>query len=168
MKRVLVIGCCGSGKSTFSKKLSEKLNIETIHLDQYYWKKDWVETDNKEWREKVKELAKKDEWIMDGNYGGTFDIRFPKADMIILLDNSKWVCLYRVIKRIIKYNGKVRPDMPDGCRERFDRKFLKYVYSFNNDHQPIIDSYLSLFTHKQQYILKSNKASNKFIETFCQ
>ena len=162
MKKVLVIGCCGSGKSTFSKRLSEKLNIEPIHLDQHYWRRNWEETSKEEWKEKVKKLVERDEWIMDGNYGGTFNIRFRKADTVFYLERSKWFCLYRVIKRVIKYKGHVRPDMVEGCEERFDWSFMKYVYSFNKYHKPIIDDYLMSFDGVK-HVLKSDKECRMFL-----
>lgn len=131
MQRVMVIGCCGAGKSTFSKSLHELTGLEVIHLDQHYWKANWVETEPEIWQVKATELANRESWIIDGNYNGTMDIRIDHADTIIYLDYPTWRCLYRVIKRIWTYHGEVRPDMPPGCRERFDLKFLHYVATFN-------------------------------------
>ena len=131
MKRVMVIGCGGAGKSTFSKKLGEITNLEVIHLDQHYWNPNWTESTPDEWSKVVASLAEKPEWIMDGNYGGTMDIRIPKADTIIYLDFSSFKCLWRITKRIIKYKGKQRPDMTIGCHERFDLEFYHYVATYN-------------------------------------
>ena len=124
IKKILVIGCCGAGKSTFSTKLQSALNLELIHLDQYYHKPNWEEPEKEQWEGIVNNLVQKPTWIMDGNYKGTFDIRFKEADTIIYLDYSTLKCLWRVIKRIVKYHGTVRPDMPKGCEERFDLEFL--------------------------------------------
>ena len=88
MKRVMVIGCGGAGKSTFSKKLGQLTGLEVIHLDQYYWKPNWEESDKEEWNQLATQLATKPSWIMDGNYGGTMDIRIARADTIIYLDFS--------------------------------------------------------------------------------
>ena len=131
MKRVMIIGCCGAGKSTFAKKLNDKLNLELIHLDQHYWKPNWVETEKKEWEKIVRKLAAKDEWIIDGNYYGTMDVRLERADTVFYLDVSTIKCMSRVLKRIRKYKGTTRPDMPIGCKERFDFGFLHYVAIFN-------------------------------------
>lgn len=131
MKRVMILGCCGAGKSTFAKKLNEKLHLELIHLDQHYWKPNWVETEKKEWEGKVKKLSAKDKWIIDGNYSGTMDIRLERADTVFYLDISTIKCFVRVLKRIRKYKGKTRPDMPEGCNERYDFDFLHYVLIFN-------------------------------------
>ncbi|MDF1698782.1 MAG: hypothetical protein P1U56_23210, partial [Saprospiraceae bacterium] len=77
------------------------------------------------------DLAAKMEWIIDGNYGGTLDIRTQRADTIIYLDIPTITCLGRVIKRVWAHHGKVRPDMPEGCKERFDLDFLHYVATYN-------------------------------------
>ena len=131
-KRILVIGSCGSGKSTLSKKFQQILELPLIHLDQHYHKPNWEEPKKEEWNKIVSDLVKKPSWIIDGNYASSFDIRFPFADTIIYLDYSTFSCLYRVLKRIFKYYGRVRPDMPKGCKERFDLGFLNYVLTFKS------------------------------------
>jgi len=131
LERILILGCCGAGKSTLARSLEKELDLPIIHLDQHYWQPNWQEPSKAAWTTKVEELIKLDKWIMDGNYGGTLDLRIKRADTIVYLDASTIKCLYRVIKRIIKYRGKVRPDMPQGCPERFDLDFLHYVLVFN-------------------------------------
>ncbi|MEM6700587.1 MAG: hypothetical protein AAF599_19435 [Bacteroidota bacterium] len=128
MKRILIIGNSGAGKTTLAYQIQELTGLELIHLDQEYWQAGWVEMHYFDWRDRVEQLTAKEMWIMDGNYRGTFDIRIPKADTIILLDRSKWLCLFRAIKRILRYYGKTRPDMAADCPERFDWEFLKYIY----------------------------------------
>jgi len=131
MQRIMIMGCCGAGKSTLAKKLSKLTGLEAIHLDQHYWKPNWTESEPEEWNRTVKTLAEKPQWIIDGNYGGTMDLRTEKADTIIYLDYSTIKCLWRITKRILKYRGEVRPDMSEGCRERFDLEFYHYVAFFN-------------------------------------
>ena len=131
MNRIMIIGCCGSGKSTIARELHKITGIPLYHLDQYYWKPNWTETPNEQWEEIVTDLSNKENWIIDGNYGGTWDIRFARANTIIYMDIPTGKCLKRVIGRIWKYHGKVRPDMPPGCKERFDFDFLHYVAIYN-------------------------------------
>ena len=131
MQRIMVIGCCGSGKSTLSKKLHQLLKLPLIHLDRHYWKPGWTETPRSEWEPIVKELAAKDSWIIDGNYGSTLDIRIARADTIIYLSYNTSTCLYRVCSRAIKNYGKRRSDMAEGCPERIDFNFLHYVATYN-------------------------------------
>jgi len=137
-----------------------------LHLDQFYWQPNWVETEKTIWTKKVVELSNKSEWIIDGNYGGTLDIRIQRADTIIYLDIPIVKCLYRITKRIVKYNGKVRPDMPVGCKERFDLEFYHYVLTFNKRKRKGILSKLDKVKYeKQVYTLKSDTQTRKFISS---
>jgi len=131
VKKILIIGCCGAGKSTLSKKLSTKLGLPVIHLDQAYWKPGWIETPKEEWECKIAELVKQLAYIMDGNYSGSLHLRLPSADQVIILDYPTRICFWRVIKRIVKNLGVTRSDMTQGCPERFDLAFLHYVLVFN-------------------------------------
>ncbi len=158
MNRIMIIGCCGSGKSTLSRQLQKAVNLPLFHLDQYFWKPNWTETPKDKWKDIVTDLANKDQWIIDGNYGGTMDIRFERADTIIYLDISTIRCLGRVIKRIWKYHGKVRPDMPEGCKERFDFDFLHYVAVYNLlRRKKLLTKLESLRNKKKIYHIKNNK-----------
>ena len=160
----MVIGCSGSGKSTFSKKLGAIIGLEVLHLDQHYWKPNWIESTPEEWREKVKDLSEKDSWIMDGNYSGTWDIRIPRADTIIFLNRSTWQCLKRITSRILKYRGTERPDMPEGCKERFDAEFYHYVATYNiRNRRKILKRLNSLKDQKEVIILKSDEESELFL-----
>jgi len=160
----MILGCCGAGKSTLARKLATITNLPLYHLDQYYWKENWTETPKAEWEPIVEELANKESWIIDGNYGGTFKPRMDRADTIIFLKYSTIQCLYRVTKRIIKYHGKVRPDMPEGCRERFDLEFFHYVATYNLIRGKSIQNRLNdLSKHKKVIVLKSDKEVASFL-----
>lgn len=152
----MIIGCCGSGKSTLAIKLSRLLQLELIHLDQYYWKKGWVEPEKVEWEAKVAALSEKTAWVMDGNYSGTIDIRMKKADTIIFLDFPTSKCVFRVLKRVWSNYGKSRPDMPPGCPERFSLEFLHYVLTFNKIKRPIILDKLYRYGRDKNLITLTN------------
>jgi len=164
MERIMVLGCCGAGKSTFSKKLHEKTGLELIHLDQYYWKPNWIETETKEWESIVNDLAAKSNWIIDGNYGGTMDVRIERADTIIFLNYSTATCLYRVCSRIIKNYGRTRSDMTDGCPERFDYQFLHYVATFNIVRRKgILAKMGHVAKEKNCIVLRNDKEADAFL-----
>ncbi|MEM9547249.1 MAG: DNA topology modulation protein [Bacteroidota bacterium] len=166
MKRIMIIGSCGSGKSTLSHRLQEVTHLPLYHLDQYYWKPDWTETPNEEWVEIVSALAQKDEWIIDGNYGSTMDVRFQYADTIVFMNISTMTCLWRVLGRIWKYHGQVRPDMPTGCKERFDLDFLHYVATYNLLRRKRLLQKLELMsTEKKVVIIKNEKDINRFVSS---
>ena len=136
MRKVLVIGSGGAGKSTLSVELGQVLGLPVIHLDRLFWLPGWVQTDKQQKRKVLAELVTGREWIMDGNYGGSLDIRIPAADTIIFMDYSLVVCLWRVVMRRVRYKGGSRPDMADGCPERVNLEFMKWVWNFRRDHRP--------------------------------
>ncbi len=152
-KRIAIIGCCGAGKSTLAKILGEKLNLPVIHLDAYYWQPGRQETKQNEWLARQQELIKSDRWIIDGNYGSTMDIRLARANTIIWLDFNRYVCLRRVLKRYLQYAGNPRPDMAQGCPERFNWEFLEYVWNFPQIHRLRILERLAKCQDNKQIII---------------
>lgn len=131
MKRILVIGNCGVGKTTLSKKLAQKLMLPLIHLDYFYWKPNWTKPGKEEWRTKVRKLVKNEKWVMDGNYRSTFDIRVPASDTIIFLDFPKQLSLFRVFFRYLKNIGRVRHDIGGSNYDKIDFGFIKWIWSYS-------------------------------------
>jgi adenylate kinase family enzyme len=136
MKRVLILGSSGSGKSTFARKLGEITGLPVVHIDQLYWEPGWVQAPKPVYLERLHRALAQDRWIIDGNNSSTIDLRVPRADRIILLDRSRLTCLARVGYRIALSYGRVRPDMAPGCPEQIDWEFLKYVWNFQNKSWP--------------------------------
>ena len=145
MRRVLIIGCAGAGKSTLARKLSAALGLPLIGLDRVYWHPGWIESSPAEWREAVSRLVAQPAWVMDGNYSATFDLRMPRADTAIWLDYPRAVCLRRVLWRIIKGYGRTRADLPDRCPEQFDAQFLRLIWKFPANSRPRIVEGLARF-----------------------
>lgn len=156
MKKVAVIGCGGAGKSTFSRKIAEILNIPVYHLDKLYWRPGWVPTPNDEWDYLIKNLVSKEKWIIDGNYGRTLDTRLENADTVIFFNINRYLCIYRIIKRRLMYNGITRPDMNEGCPEKLDLDFIKWVWGFNKNKKPEILSKLNKFSTQKNIIIFNN------------
>lgn len=165
-KRILIIGCPGAGKSTFAQKLAQQAELPLIHLDKLYHETNRWSDDPKqkkgEWRRFVISLCDQDEWIMDGNYTSTLDIRIPRANLVIFLDFPRRIALFRALKRLIIYRNKLRPDMPQGWKEQYNNDFFKKIWNFNTTHRPQII-----------HILNQNKAidtvvakSSTQLETF--
>lgn len=163
MKRVVVIGSGGAGKSTFSRKLSEATGIEVIHLDGLYWKPNWQKTPAEEWERTVAGLVKRESWIMDGNFGGTREMRIRAADTVIFMDPPRRVCMYRVLKRAIKYRGKNRPDMAEGCNEKLDLEFLGWVWNYPKRSRKRFFEEMSDFPEKRLIVLRSDREAENFL-----
>ncbi|MEN1728203.1 MAG: AAA family ATPase [Pseudomonadota bacterium] len=142
MQRVLIIGSGGAGKSTLARRLGSVTGLPVIHLDEHYWQPGWVEPDKAEWSCRVDELLEQETWIMDGNFSGTLDQRLRAADTVILLDLSRWRCLWRVIKRWLNHRGREREEMPAGCPERLSWGFLHWVLLYPNISRPRITGVL--------------------------
>jgi len=166
MRRVLVIGSGGSGKSTFAKRLGELLDIDVKHLDGFYWRAGWQEPSKEEWLDKVKELASEDSWIMDGNFGGTLELRIQHCDTIIFLDLPRLLCLWRIAKRRLIYRGRSRPDMAEGCHEKLDWEFVRWVWNYRHRSRPKILKLLREHSGtKQIFWLRSRPHVRRFLRS---
>jgi len=135
MKRILIIGSCGAGKSKLTKDLGGILKLPVIHLDTHYWKPGWVQTPTQEWKQIVEELISGNEWIMDGNYGGTLTQRLEAADAVIFLNYSRYLCLLRVLNRQFL---RQRVDPIPGCYEKMDFEFIKWIWNYPRKSRPRI------------------------------
>ena len=162
MRRVLIMGCAGAGKSSLARELAKHHSLPLIHLDREYWLPGWVEPDTKEWHLKVHKIAAQDAWIMDGNYGTTLPARLERADTIIFLDLPRHICLFRVIRRTFAGFGRTRADMTPGCPEQFDWAFFKYIWNFSRDHRPGLVEQLSAFKGKKIF-LKTRREVTSYI-----
>lgn len=164
MRRVLVIGSGGAGKSTLAARLAERLGLPLIGLDAAYWKPGWIATRELEWAERVHELAARDAWVMDGNYGATMDVRLARCDAVVFLDLPRLVCLWRIASRAARHWGRTRPDMPPGCSERLSWEFIVWVWGYPVRRRPEILAKLDVLrAEKQIFILSSRREVSAFL-----
>lgn len=165
MEKILIIGICGAGKSTLANELNRKIGIPVIHLDQHFWKPGWVESEKRKWSEKVLELTSQSKWIMEGNYSSSFNLRFPEADTLIVLDYNPLLAMYRATKRIISFYGKTRPDLSSNCPERFNWEFYKFIWNFNKNHKPRTDEAIRKYgQHLKIYRFKNPRETSLFLQ----
>ena len=164
-----MIGSSGAGKSTFSRRLGEATGIEVIHLDRLHWKPNWSEPSKEEWRAIVGKALQGDAWIMDGNFGGTMEMRMRACDTVIFLELPPLVCIYRILKRVALYYGKKRPDMAEGCLEKFDWKFIKWVWNYPSQTKPKVEAILDKFQNEKAIIrlTSQNEIENFFARFSC-
>jgi len=159
MKKVLIIGSCGAGKSTAAKSLAEIIHVPVIHLDAHYWKPGWVESEKDEWLKKVKELCARPQWIMDGNYSSTMDYRFEHADTVIFLLYPRLTCLKGIFKRLFTSQ---RVDDILGCKERIDWQFFHYVWTYNKIRAPEVLKKMDKLRNKKMHIVHGRSQLKNF------
>ena len=165
MERILIIGCGGAGKSTLARQLGEKTGLPVVHLDKLFWHPGWVESTKDEINAKIRAEMAKPQWIMDGNYNRTLPERVKHCDTIIYLDFSRMACLMGVMKRVITTYGTVRPDMGEGCPERLDLDFLKWVWNFNAQKRESNYKLLNESAHVQTIVLKNRRMVKRFLKS---
>ena len=132
-KRIMIIGGAGSGKSSLARALGEVTGLPVVHIDTLYWQPGWTMRSRDEIGRLTNEAANQDRWIFEGNHSETMNYRALRADMLIFLDISTVRRLWRVLKRTVIQYGRSRPDMAEGCMERFDWDFLKWVAGYRKN-----------------------------------
>ena len=158
MKRIIVIGCPGSGKSTVSRGLHNKTGIPLYHLDMMYWNADKTTVEKSVFLERLTSVLEKDEWIIDGNYGSTMELRMAACDTVIFLDYPLEVCLDGIKKR----QGKPRSDIP-WCDTEEDAEFIKFIKNYNEQQKPQVLELLEKCSDKNIIILKSREQADAFL-----
>lgn len=143
-QRILVLGAPGSGKSYWGEKLSHSLTLPLISLDQYYWRPNWQPISRDEFSKKCSELSASDSWIMEGNFGATFDVRWARADLVLFLDPSPWKSYWRQLLRACGFAKRIQ--RPEGCREWRGIKVLGQLfwltYKFRKAHGVLISKHM--------------------------
>lgn len=168
MQRIMIIGFSGCGKSTLARRIGRILSIEPTHIDALHWLPGWVESDREHKIKLLKPVLEMDSWIIEGNYPRIlWRERIEKSDTIIFLDYNRFLCLWRVIKRRIMYNGKTRPDMGKGCKEKLDIEFLRWViYDQRKKRGKIygeINKIKEVYPDKKIYIFRRDRGAEKLL-----
>lgn len=161
MKKIIVIGCPGSGKSRLSRTLAKKTGLPLYHLDLMYWNANKTCVQKNVFLERLADALQKDEWIIDGNYGSTMEKRLEVCDTVIFLDFPKEICL----KGINERRGKPRSDMP-WIETEDDAEFMEFIKSFNEQSRPNILALLDKYRDKTLFVLKSREEADEFLEKF--
>lgn len=157
----MIIGMMGSGKSTFTNKLGKKINRPVIHLDKEYHLPGWEERFTKEgWIEFLKNLLKQEEWIIDGNYKSTLDLRLKTADTVVFFDFPKWLCLLRALKRTLSRGQPF--DKPEGMKEKISFELIKLIITYpSKEMRAKLKKYRN---DKQIFIVKNNSEVEDLLE----
>ena len=161
MKKAIIIGCPGSGKSTFARALHERTGLPVYHLDMMFWNADRTIVDGEIFRERMNEVLQKEEWILDGNYGSTMELRMAACETVFFLDYPLEVCLAGVAAR----KGKPRPDMPWAERvdDVPDEEFMGFIRGFEKNNRPQITELLEKYSQKDIIVFHSREEAQAYL-----
>ena len=158
IKKIIVIGCPGSGKSTLSRALHHKTDIPLYHLDMMYWNADKSTVEKSVFLERLSAVLEKDEWIVDGNYASTMELRIQACDTVIFLDYPLDICLNGIKER----KGKARDDMP-WIETEEDAEFIEFIQSYNENQRPRVMDLLEKYGEKNIIIFNSREQADEFL-----
>lgn len=158
MKKVLIIGCPGAGKSTFGRELAVKTGLPLFYLDMIWHRADRTTVSREEFDMRLTGIMNKDEWIIDGNYKRTLPQRLREADTVFFLDYPIDVCMAGAIERL----GKPRPDVPWKDEMELDEEFRQWILDYPKDQMPVINELLQTFSGCL-YVFRSREEANHFL-----
>jgi adenylate kinase family enzyme/8-oxo-dGTP pyrophosphatase MutT (NUDIX family) len=159
--KIIVLGCPGSGKSTFAAKLHLHTGIPLIHLDNVWWKPDRTHITRDEFDQRLEMLMSADEWIIDGNYSRTYEMRMQACDVIIFLDYSEADCMNGIKERV----GKQRADMP-WVEQELDPELVALVQNYRDENRPVILELLEKYPNKQKIIFQTRAQADDWLADF--
>lgn len=159
MERAIIIGCPGSGKSTFARKLRDATGLPLYYLDMLWHKPDKTNITKEEFDARLKEIIKKDKWIIDGNYRRTLEMRFEGCDTVFLMDYPMEVCLSGAQSRV----GKTQEDMP-WMETEFDEEFGQWIVDFTKNNLPRIYELIAMYRQTREIIIfKSREEADDYL-----
>jgi adenylate kinase family enzyme len=168
VRRVLVIGCGGAGKSTLARRIAMRTDLPLFHLDALYWRPGWKAASREEWDGVLAQLMGRPEWVMDGNYGRTIPERLRACDTVVFLDRPRYVCLWNLVRRRLQYAGRSRPDLAAGCPEQLTWEFIWWVLMYRRRRRPeVLRQLAELEAGKRVVILRDAASIERFVASLC-
>lgn len=159
-KRILVVGCPGSGKSCFARELSALMSLPLFHLDMLFWNADRTTVPHEVFLGRLQEILQRESWIIDGNYASTLEMRLNACDTVYLLDYPAETCLEGVLARM----HKVRPDMP-WVETETDPEFMDFIRNFRQDVLPGMLEELKRHNDKQIILFRTREEAQRYLDT---
>ncbi len=162
MKKVVIIGSPGAGKSTLARKLGPMLKINVLHLDRLFWECGWKAKTRETRIDILQKRVMEKQWIIEGTYLHISELHLNAADTIIFLDTSPLYCLWRLIKRHREYRRRSRRDIPKGCTDKLTLFRMLKVLTFPLHGRRKIKQTLLNYNSKQILRLRSDKEVEEF------
>ena len=157
-QRIVILGCPGSGKSTFALKLRERTGLPLIHLDNLWWKRDRTHITREVFDRALEAVLSGEQWIIDGDYSRTYEVRIRACDTVIFLDYDAQTCMNGILERV----GKTRPDIP-WVEHRLDPELVKQVESYRRDNRPAIYELLDKYPDKRALVFSTRLEAARWL-----
>lgn len=163
MQKVIIIGCPGSGKSTFARALHQITRLPLIHLDLLFWNADGTTVPREVFLRRLDEALQGERWIIDGNYHNTMELRLTACDTVIFLDYPVEICLTGAIER----RGKPRPDLPwiEPVGTQDEAEFLDYIRNYETERRPKVIELMEQHPEKHLIRFTSRAQADTFLQT---
>lgn len=158
MKRVLILGGPGAGKSTLAREVARRLALPVVHLDQIYWLPGWVAQSQAEIKAVTQRVADAEHWVIEGNYSDTWAYRAERAELIVALDLPRSLRMWRIFRRLLSHYGRSRPDMTPGCPERLNWEFLRFSWGYDRKGRVKMNGLLKRCQEHRQVLRLSTRA----------
>lgn len=158
MKRVVILGCPGSGKSTFAEKLHARTGLPLLHLDSIWWKADRTHVARSEFDQRLAAVLATPEWIIDGDYSRTYAVRIQACDTVFFLDYGEAVCMAGICSRV----GKARPDMP-WTEDALDPALVEEVRQYGDVQRPAILQLLERYPEKETHLFCTREEAERWL-----
>ncbi len=156
--RILILGCSGSGKSTFARALAARTGLPVVHLDNLWWRADGSHISRDEFDRTLAGLLEGERWILDGDYSRTYEVRLRAADTVVFLDYPEDVCMDGIRRRV----GEERPDMP-WKESTLDPELVAMVKNFATDNRPVLLSLFQKYPEKQVITFTSREEADRWL-----
>ena len=163
MKKIVIIGSSGAGKSTFARELGSILKMKVFHLDRYFWQRGWRVKTRDTRIDILQEIVREKQWIIEGSYLSSSELHLHEADTIIFLDIPPLLCLWRLTKRHLAYRRRSRRDIPEGSTDKLTMSHILKVVTFPLEDRRTIKQKLRNYKSKQIIWLRSRKEVEDFL-----
>jgi adenylate kinase family enzyme len=165
MKRIVILGCAGAGKSTLATRISRRIGAPAVHLDALFYRRGWTLAPRHDALGELDAALARDSWILDGNFLSAGEERFRRAQHVVFLDRSRATCFWRVLRRrLLAVFGRTRTDLPEGCVEVLDIKLLKWIWRYPRIERPLVFELLGRFENEVTvHHLRSDDDVDRFL-----